>query len=535
MSNEPKVERRELPHPNQPTNDDPLFGPRISAETLKANHAPLSCTLLNVSLREAANIVSDIAFGETDTFVDSTQLGALIRDTIERRPLSPETLTALAAEQGEIFVHQNLTLFGGHGKLTETFQLGFTWRHPDADGVTVYIKPATNPRQFNVTLDWLGEHRYRSAHVVGKRWNTIEMVLDSIADIETSACSATPLDGASRRYALTERATVEVMPRDPRHDAPAHDPHLTQRNDIRPLCVPPRDLTTRTQYLLDELERLFPPSDEEKAISVLRVSRTELAQLEHNFLVPRKSADDFQVVIVENVLLVATRASTGFTLLEDVKALDDYQRQLNALETPVVKIDQLAVIEAAVPASTTIEDFLPNVDRFFAALDLPRNECFTDGLARFVTENGFERLEQVRSGLIDALVDKKPASVDLSRAYFISERSDTGDSPIATVSFASAYAGEISEGQPHIGFRTPTVSRLDSERATDFEGAALTFFVVAHDRGIEPRSIPGSFARDVLTTFGYSDSELKFRAVEPSDYAKGESIGYLSQSLRVEF
>ena len=528
-----------------------------------ARNAPLTCTLKGVSTEDAVEIISEVAFSNYYFTLSPQQLEAFLKDTVERRPLSTESLSAIAVERGEVLIQQQLSICGGHNSLTETPELAFMWVHPDGDGAAVTVQPTEVPGKHNVLIDWIGQHDYQSAHAVEQRWNIVDRVLDTIGAIDLGTCPVTPLDKNSARYAFTDRAIVEVVPRDRRYNDAVHDPHLTQRNDICRLCVPPSEyastapregtsahtpsdeeiaaengssvgdfepvpstITNRMNDLVATLRKITPNIAAVGPIDDLLRSPHDLATSANVPFLPEDSTDDLKVILVEGALLVATRASTGKTLLEDYEAIKAYARRLDDLETPTVNPDNLTAIETT--------DLRPQkVDPLFAALNLPQTEYFRAALASFIERDDPALVDTVRDGLLDAINGKKPATVHLLRDHLVQELSLGGT--VRTYRSALVHPGVTPREQPLIGFRTAIPNRLDPEIGSAFEDAQTIFLIASSDREPELRSIPAPLAQQALNAFGYKSQSLDFLALDISDYSKGDSIGYLSGTLRARF
>jgi hypothetical protein len=313
---------------------------------------------------------------------------------------------------------------------------------------------------------------------------------------------------------------------DERSDPNAPDGLAEDDPSDAPAESPPLNFAPRLENLVAELRKITPNVAATKTADDILMSPDDLAASSDTPLIPKDSPDDLRVVLLNDTLLVATRASTGKTLLQDYAEIKAYQRRIDALETPTVKRDSLTAIETT--------DLQPrSVDPLFAALDLPTKDYFRAALESFVTDDRLDCVAIVRDGLLDAINSRKPATVHLLRDYLIADTSMGGT--ITLYRSALAHPGVTMRDHPVIGFRTATTNRLDVELESAFTHAQTIFLIASPDRGPERLSLPAPLAQQALKSFGYKSDVLDFFALDIAEYAKGESVGYLSTTLRTRF
>lgn len=544
----------------------------LSMDTLMARYAPAQLSIQGLSFEDAANIVSEALLPHEEWELTPEQLRRFVELTAHHDSLENDDLAGLRAKEGDLLLRQILTLTGAERSLTEKAGLEFSIHHPFSRGCAVTVSPGKVPGVCDVTLDFDGWLEFQSEYSLAERWEFLSTILIAAGDIDTAACKTRSLDSERRRFQLEERATIEVVERDLLSAHPSLDAHLSQRADLIALCalVPsisrsdvadidesedellPRDeaaeiiLPERLAHLHTELSKICSAMPDSINLRNAALTRDQLGHLGDRLFLPNTD-HDISLITIDDFILVVTKASTGRTLLEDLTALERYRSRIETLsESPAPHA--LKSIE-----STAVSD--DKILQLLGALDLPTREYFAAAMRSFVDDDGREHIEGIKDGLLDAVLSGKPATVTLTREFFIEgleedeeeeavEDAETGEDtewltdPAAVRIFRTASAVPTDGGSythsPAVSFIPAYASGLDPAIEEEFaaDGSILSLSVPSNRAGVS--NLPVELAETALRALGQNPEALDV-IVALADFTSGDREAYLSKSVRVQF
>ncbi len=386
-------------------------------DTIMQRYAPAELSLEGVTLEDACRVINEELLPNEDFSLAPDELGRFLEQTARGQALDRTQLADLSPQGMDLFIRQLITLRGAERQLSEEAGVEFSINDPNHDGCVVTVTAGSSPQTCRLTIDWSGELSYQSNYSLQARWERVQEVLLVAGEIDTASCKTRAIDLLARRFQLEERATLEVVARDLQTAVPSQDPHLSQRRDLLPLCalrVLPEeedsltDLQVRYVQIYSQLGKITAGLETKVDFDAAKIARSHLDQLgEMPYL--WNSPVETALIMVEDYILVVTQASTGLTLLEDLAALERYRR--NSTEgTQEPTIDALRSIQATDPSPDGLA-------AIFKKTALPNKDYFVEAMRDFVEDDSPTARQRIKDGLLDAIIQNKPASVVLAREF----------------------------------------------------------------------------------------------------------------------
>lgn len=532
-----------------PTNPLPFF-------ELFKHFAPASITVPKTPIEDVVAILSETILRFEDSPELDEALEAVLRSIAAGEPLTRGAAASITPTLGDIILREVTSITAAERKLTRETAVEFEFDHPRSHGCVVSVARGAEPDRLKVTIEWRDRLLNQSSFTVDERWRLIEDMMPSLSAIYPEAATASPSGAAPYRYTLADGLTIDVVPRSERFADPLADPHLSLRPGLAHLCA------LRSRFEEDE-ERLELEervgliyrrlADSCPGISIVRNFDPGLhtrETLTRCGVVPFLATSDAELkgFVVDNIILIATRASTGESLLHDLAHLE---RLSAAVATPSLPptLDRITAIEAGGQSPEM-------ASRLFATLGLPDKEYFISALSDFVAHEDIEYEGDLIDGLLSALSAGTPVSVSLGREFLVEgtglsgDESDESTEPwasepwksseepenVALTRFAHVIPTVPEEWSitPLVGFNGPTGGSAAEALESPFVGDEPTLTVSVRRNRRGDLHVPEDLTRKLLATLGHTPDKLPVIAVE-DDPIGGYRTSYLSDSVRVRF